>query len=109
MRGWRIYTLAAAMLMSSTAMAATELHGGPGFSALGVDASAVESRPAAVDGAAANDFPFSVDEAILNSAGASPSVPKANPFSWTFILIAFAGLTAVFAGKRSGGRGLIGV
>lgn len=28
-------------------------------------------------------------------------------YGWVYPLIAFAGLTAVFAGKRSGGRGLI--
>ncbi len=53
--------------------------------------------------------PFAVDEAILNGGfAASPSGANRNRFSWTFLLIAFAGLTAVFAGKRSGGRGLFG-
>ena len=46
---------------------------------------------------------FSVTEALLEAA---PAPAKHTRFGWVFLLIAFSGLTAFFAGKRSGGRGL---
>ena len=54
------------------------------------------------------DEPFALDEAQLTSPGKAPAASEHNPFAWTLLLIVFAGLTAFFAGKRSGGRGLIG-
>jgi hypothetical protein len=111
MRGRRSFAFAAAVsaiLISPVARAATELHGGPGFAdAVAVDASAGEVRSAAAEGAVADAWASAVDEALFRGTGsASPSAAKADRFSWTFLLIAFAGLTALFAGKRTAGRGL---
>ncbi len=110
MRGWRRYACAAAILISPTAMAATELHNGAGFSGVVAgDALAGGVRSTSVVGTTADQWASAVDAAAFGKRSpAAPSRPKADRFGWTFIMIAFAGLTAVFTGKRTAGRGLFG-
>ncbi|WP_113891454.1 hypothetical protein [Roseiarcus fermentans] len=57
--------------------------------------------------AADGDELFAVDDALLTRLGAPDPAAKRNPFARTLLLIIFAGLTAVFAGRKNGGRGLI--
>jgi hypothetical protein len=110
MRGWRRYAVAVAILSSPTAMATTELHGAGFPGAVGGDALAGGVRSALVEGATADQWASAADAADFpGRSAAAPSVPKADRFGWTFIMIAFAGLTAVFAGKRTAHRGLFGV
>ncbi len=109
MRGWRRYAFAVAILISPTAMAATELHGAGFPGAVVGDALAGGVRSALVEGATADQWASAVDAAVFRGRStAAPSRPKADRFGWTFIMIAFAGLTAVFTGKRTAGRGLFG-
>lgn len=63
-----------------------------------------QADPGMSEESATDDDAFTVSEALLKAA---PAPPKPTRFSWVILLIAFAGLTAFFAGKRSGGRGLI--
>jgi hypothetical protein len=118
MRGRRTVVLTVAILTSLPACASTQLPGA-GLAGLGQDSAAASVRDASpfdalareiFGGAWANkgadDEPFAVDENWFSRPSAlSPT--KHNPFAWTFLLIAFAGLTAVFARKPSGGSGLI--
>jgi hypothetical protein len=102
-----------AILSSSPLWASTELSGFGEAAAGGARAStaAPDAWTKGILDRAASDEPFSVDETWLTSRG-QPSQdmkkPNSDRFTWTILLIAFAGLTAVFARKRSGGRGLIG-
>src|SRR5271165_4714170 len=114
MRTCRIMLFVAAVAASTSALAATELHlGAAGFQATLVrDAAPLDAQsaaePTAGDAASIEDRALAVDEAGLERAlAAAPNAAKHDPFKWVFMLIAFAGLTAVFAGRRSGGRGLI--
>jgi hypothetical protein len=111
--------LTVAVLTSLPAWASTELPGAGILAGLGQESAAASARDASsldalareiFGGAWANkgadDEPFALDENWFRSrSDLSPA--RRNPFAWTFLLIAFAGLTAVFARKRSGGRGLI--
>ena len=64
--------------------------------------------PASTDTTSADDLSVVIDDALRAGTNvAAPAVAKNDRFSWVFLLIAFAGLTAVFAGRRSGGSGLI--
>ncbi len=104
MRSWRGPVFAAAVLTASAASAATELHSDASFRGLpALDAAAPDDR---VD--PADESLFAVNEAALENRTSSFLPAARDRFGWTFLLIAFAGLTAVFAGKRSGGRGLYG-
>jgi len=120
MRRWRTVVFGAAILTSSPLWASTELSGPGSVAGFGQETADAGERaaPTLLDAwtksildRAADDEPFSVDETWLTSrSGPSHNVtkPKSDRFAWTILLIAFAGLTAAFAGKRSGGRGLIG-
>ena len=118
---WPIVVFAAAMLISPLAEASTELHGGAWFwNALGRGETAGDVRgdaalpppmsyPTELSGAednATDAWAFAVDRALLGAATA-PHAAKVDRFKWVFLLIGFAGLTAFFAGKRTGGHGLI--
>ncbi len=110
--------------MSSSAWAATELNGASSDLVLGRDAVVTILRDAAAtldpltksffgarsaaDSAPAEDEPYALIQALAPSRGDTDAATRQNPFAWTLLLIVFSGLTAVFAGKRSGGRGLIG-
>jgi hypothetical protein len=109
MLGWRGYAFAAAILISPPAMATTELHSGAGFAGAGIgDARAADVGAALVEGTAADQWTSAVDAAVFaEESAASPSASKADRFGWTYIMIAFMGLTAAFTGKRTSGRGLI--
>jgi hypothetical protein len=125
MRGRRTALVIAVILGSSSAIASTELYAGPNFAG-SISREAMESSgrdgsvtldalpdrysidPSAVDGSAAGDAPFVVNDRLFErQSEPAPAAPVYDPFNWVALLIAFAGLTAVFAGKRSGGRGLI--
>jgi hypothetical protein len=63
---------------------------------------------ASADATSADDLSAVIDDALrAGTKVAAPAVVKNDRFSWVFLLIAFAGLTAAFAGRRSGGSGLI--
>ena len=65
-------------------------------------------RTTATEGSATDDAPFVLDAAILGSPSvATHAASRHDRFGWVFLLIAFAGLTAVFARKPTRGRGLI--
>ena len=122
---WRVVLFAAAMVMSPMAQASTELRGGGAWfwNALGLGESVGDIRneqvelglpkpystdPGSASDSAADAWAFAVDKALMG--GGSPTAPSAakyDAFNWVFLLIAFAGLTALFAGRRTGGRGLI--
>ena len=120
---WRAFLFVGVMALSPMARASTELHvGGAGFwNALGIGDPAGEARndlaasalpnstdPLATEDAATDAWAFAVDKALLGDGGASaPDASKHDRFKWVFLLIAFAGLTALFTGRRTGGRGLI--
>jgi hypothetical protein len=116
--GWRILIFAFAFSASPLAMAATELRSGAGYSGVfglaadpglgrgGAETLVLQTAPLTGDLAATDDRAFAVDAALLE-AGKTAAPAKQDRFSWVFLLIAFAGLTAVFAGRRTGGRGLI--
>jgi len=118
MRAWRNIVFPVVILTSSTALASTELPGAGFPVSLAQEPSVTSaSNASSFDTWAreifagtradrADDEPFAVDETWF-SGRSDLSPAKRNPFTWTFLLIAFAGLTAVFARKRSGGRGLI--
>lgn len=122
--GWRAVFFAVAMVTSPMAQASTELQGSGAWfwNALGLGDSAGAGRndPAAsplpgpyladvssTDVSSADAWAFAVDEALLGRGATAPDRPKYDRFNWVFLLIAFAGLTALFAGRRTGGRGLI--
>ncbi len=64
--------------------------------------------PASTDTTSADDLSVVIDDALrAGTKVAAPAAVKNDRFSWVFLLIAFAGLTAVFAGRRSSGSGLI--
>ncbi len=119
---WRVVLFAAVMVMSPMARASTELHGAGFWNAFGFgepagdvrndpDASA-QPKLYSTDLSSAEDtadaWALAVDRALLGGGGATaPSAAKYDRFNWVFLLIGFAGLTALFAGRRTGGRGLI--
>lgn len=71
------------------------------FKAIPIDA-------ASADATSADGLAVVIDDALrAGTKVAAPAVAKNDRFSWVFLLIAFAGLTATFAGRRSGGSGLI--
>ncbi len=121
---WGVAVLAGTILVSPVAEASTELHGGAWFgNAFGFGDRAGDGRadPAQLtlpksnstelSGAqdAAPDAWASAADRALRGGGASTATEAKRPdrFGWVFLLIGFAGLTAFFAGRRSGGRGLI--
>lgn len=108
MRRVRVCVLSFAVVVAPSAWAATEVLGASDAmvrdAGSGTSVHDASGARWSVDG----DEPFAVDEDSLASAGQAGAAPERNPFTWTLLLIAFAGLTAVFAGKRSGGRGLTG-
>ena len=96
-------------------MASTELRGAGSHEAwLGVDDSA---RPAEAYASLFDAAPGRLqDKAGADSVAASDGPAPAEPikaasgpdrFRWVLPLIAFAGLSAMFGRRRSGGRGLI--
>ena len=122
MRGWGTFLFLAAVSTWAPAIASTELHVGSGpAGGLFQQAPAADPRdgPAGLQtqpdgaqaGSAVNDATPSGDDAydvdVGTLLGSNISVARYDRFNSIFILIAFAGLTAVFAGKRSRGRGLI--
>jgi len=112
--GRRLFlAIVVAMTASAGALASTELNSGSGFPGFRPEASVGDRE---VEAAVAKAFhldlstgeeepTFAVDEALLK--GQDAAAPHNDRFKWVFVLIAFAGLTAAFAGKHSGGRGLI--
>ncbi len=120
---WRVVLFAVVMAISPLARASTELQGSSAafWNAIGLGKSAGNVRtdqvasglqkPDSVDlsseDAAADGWASAVDRALLGGGATAPSASKYDPFNWVFLLIAFAGLTALFAGRRTGGRGLI--
>jgi hypothetical protein len=114
MKGLLTVVFTAAILASAPVGAATELRVGGledeanARNAPGTFDLLTKGLLSAVD-RAPDVEPFSVDETWLTSGGDPPNAAaRHDRFAWTFLLIAFAGLTALFAGKRSGGRGLFG-
>jgi hypothetical protein len=118
MKGLLTVAFTVAILASPPVWASTEIRGAGVFPGLDDEANSrnasgtfdllTKGLLSAVD--RADVEPFSVDETWLTSSGHPPkTVARHDRFAWTFLLIAFAGLTALFAGKRSGGRGLFGV
>ena len=112
MRRLRACVLSVAVMVAPSARAATHVFvpsdvvvrdAGTGVSMHDAVAAFVSAR-----WSAEGDEPFALDEAWLTSLGEAGAASEHNPFAWTLLLIVFAGLTAFFAGKRSGGRGLIG-
>lgn len=102
-----------ALLATHAAQPATELVG---FSDTGLSRDAGGSMSRSVGagfdsstwnllGATEGDQPYTLDESALAARAGAAGEP--GPFALTVLLIAFAGLTAFFAGKRSAGRGLI--
>jgi hypothetical protein len=66
------------------------------------------AAPAADEAQETDGGLFAVSAALLEGVGKSESAaPVRDRFVWVIPLIAFAGLTAMFGHKRSGGRGLI--
>ncbi len=122
---WRVVVFAAVMGTSPTAFASTELHGSGAWfwNALGLGEEAGDVRndpsattfptPYSTDSLAAEDaaddtWAFAVDKSLLGSGGPRARASESRErFKWVFMLITFSGLTALFAGRRSGGRGLI--
>ena len=112
-----VFIVAGMALASPSAWASTELSTGAADPAAFSDkafapsdrdnpawlAPGTQTGPGVSGGSPTDDDAFTVTEALLN---ATPHPTKHTRFSWVFPLIAFAGLTAFFAGKRSGGRGL---
>ena len=112
-----VFIVAAMVLASPPAWASTDLSTGAAVplafgvgpsEPIGRDNSAwpapgPQADPSMAEESATVDDAFTVSEALLTA----PAAPKHTRFSWVILLIAFAGLTAFFAGKRSGGRGLI--
>ena len=113
--GRRLFlAIAVATTVPAGALASTELNSGSGFPGFRPETFVPADRE--VEAAVANAFhldlstgegepTFAVDEALLK--GPAPPATNNDRFQWVFIVIAFAGLTAAFAGKPSGGRGLI--
>ncbi len=115
-----VFVVAAMVLASASTWASTELSADAAVPIASGDESSApnghdnsvwlatllgpQTEPGMSDGSATDDVAFTVSEALLKAAPAPPNNPR---FSWVILLIAFAGLTAFFAGKRSGGRGLI--
>ena len=122
---WRVVVFVGTMLVSPFAQASTELHGGAWFwNALSRGEPAGEARSDATaqtgpmaypteratsEDASLDDWAFAVDGALLRGDSAAPAATKVDRFKWAFLLIGFAGLTAFFTGRRTGGRGLISV
>jgi hypothetical protein len=118
----RVFIVAILALAAPSAWASTELSTGAAVSvafgdeAFGTNggdnpawlapAPGTQMVPYASDGSPTDDGTFTVTEALLRAA---PSPAHRERYSWVIPLIAFAGLTAFFARKRSGGRGLISV
>jgi hypothetical protein len=113
-----VFIIAAMALASPSAWASTELSTGAASpitfsdepsSPSGRDNSSSlgpgsQTEPSLSEEAAADDDAFTVSDALLK---VNPAASNRTPSSWIIPLIAFAGLTAFFTGKRSGGRGLI--
>jgi hypothetical protein len=112
-----VFIIAAIALASPSAWASTELSTGTAVpiafsepsSPNGRDNSSwlapgSQTEPSLSEESAADDDAFTVSDALLK---VKPAAPNRTPSSWVILLIAFAGLTAFFTGKRSGGRGLI--
>lgn len=118
---WRVILFAVVMAMSPVARASTELHGAGFWNAIGLGEPASDVRndstqpslpkPYSTDLSSTEDaadaWAFAVDKALLRGGGVTTPAAKYDRFNWVFLLIAFAGLTALFAGRRTGGRGLI--
>ncbi len=112
-----VFIVAGMALASPSAWASTELSTGAAYPAAFSDkafapsdrddpallAPGTQTGLGVLGGSPTDDDAFTVTEALLNAA---PLPAKHTRFNWVFLLITFAGLTAFFAGKRSGGRGL---
>ncbi len=127
MQGWQNLLFIATIAASPSAIAATELHGGPGLAGgMRREASAVDARDylttldalggrfhveaSAADGPDADDGTFVLDDRLFDGRSeAARGAATHDRYRRVILLIAFAGLTALFGRKRSGGRGLIAV
>jgi hypothetical protein len=120
---WRVAVFAGTILVSPASEASTELHGGAWFCndlGYGETTGDVRADPgqlalpklnsselSAPEDATADTWAHAVDRALLGGGSATTTdARKPDRFGWVFLLIGFAGLTAFFAGRRTGARGL---
>jgi hypothetical protein len=102
--------------MLNAASAATELRVGPSLAVFSPDQGRDGAGSETGDGATLSqailpallappaDDPFVWNGQGLSFAGAGQFSQAGDRLSWGFLLVAFAGLTAVFSGRRSGRR-----
>lgn len=119
--GLRLFFIAITMLAAPSAWASTDLSTGAALSGAFSDEAfeaGARGNPAwlatvlgahlepgaSAEGSSTDDGAFTLNEALLKAA---PAPAKPARLRWVILLIAFSGLTAFFAGKRSGSRGLI--